>query len=1282
MNTISRRNFLELTALGLGGLAIGPAWSLAGQEGAASENLQALYGKFKDPERRFSIRPFWFWNGKLDGAELRRQIKQMVDHGVYGAYAHNRDGLQTPYLSEAWWQVVGEALQAARENGFSLCMVDEFEWPSGEARDYWMPGANKSRVVAANADFHMRRLRPQETHVSGPRRFTLPLPAETVAAVAGKLAARATLDGDSLKTLPLEPGAKQMEWDVPPGDWIVFTYSLETTIGQPDHGTVDLMSREAVAKYIEIYYDEFHRRYGTYFGNAMPATFADHEGTYGAKLPWTPALLETFRRKTGYALEPYLPALTYDIGARTEKVRCDLLDTVSELYSNNFFQQVTDWCRQHHIDHSGHVWEESLFFGPAVQGDFFRVLRSMSNPGCDTLVEWGRQGVWLKEVTSIADFEGRHAVCENQGVQGEDSYLSPEGMKRVSNSLGAWNIGEFIPHAFDYDLSRINFPPDWFRSQPYLPWFRAYADHMRRISFINCESHLVADILVLYPQVSIWGDSAPAFRTEGTGGLLNNASWSRDAVDTNEQFAMLKLQLSGQRLDFKVADDHYMAQSRIDGRHLHIADSDFGVMILPPMSTTRRSTAAKVRDYFQSGGTVIALRQLPANSVEDGRNDPALKAIWEQTFDARPASQPFRLKQNSAGGRAYFVPGSVPDLLQVLRQAIDPDVEVTDGPTDHLYVMHKIKAGVHLYWIVNDTAEPRTNVLRLRAKGRAERWNAHTAERLPLFYQTLGEKTGVRLSLGPWDAAYVVFDDQGPSQPLALNSTNWGELYIAAVTDDAVTIRGRALLESAAPLFAVLGAGQNQFRGEYKPANLSAVEITGEWTATVEDPPIPLPYALVMDDPDNQGMRERWFHQGAERLPWNPLWLSPMSNSIREWNVIGPFPDPADDGLKLSFPPEKATYYAATYKGSEDRLVQWSTVNAADYRVTPAPGGWSLGTAVISGGPYGAESFIVNYGAPLRVAPLAGVVYVQTNVYSAGDADAMLVLVTSNPRAVFLNGVRVYSRFLRPLYNQMTDGFADRVPIRLKAGWNSVLLKFLHNPADEKAADFTCRIEGREGAPLMGLIASSRVLESPLPATAPGYRWLRFPAPALAGALRVPPLQFPWLAFVDAKSVPAASEIPLPKGARVVTLRVAANEPLQIPFSFSPVAASLPLGTWNVPGMEYYSGRITYEKDVDVPASLLSERVLLDCGEVGVVAEAWVNGQAVGSRPWAPYVFDVSSQLHAGSNHIKVRIANTAANASAVGIYHDTLKNIDCNGWYGPARLTPYVDREVRCTRV
>ena len=331
MLPITRRHFLGITATGLGGLWLGEPWPARANTAPSAAAFEELHKRFQDPERKYSIRPFWFWNGKLDGEELGKQIRQMVEHGVYGAYAHNRDGLETPYLSEAWWQAVGEALHAAREAGFSLCMVDEFEWPSGEARDYWLPGTNKSRVVAANPDFRMRCLRPHETEAAGNQPLNLSLPAHTALVVAGRLLGPGRLDGESLRTLDWDRGTQKLSWTAPEGKWLVSVYGLEET-QSPDGGTVDLMSSEAVRKFIDIYYEEFYQRHKDYFGKTFVATFADHEGSYGATIGWTPRLFETFAQQKGYRLEAYLPALKYDIGPKTEKLRCDYQDVVSELY--------------------------------------------------------------------------------------------------------------------------------------------------------------------------------------------------------------------------------------------------------------------------------------------------------------------------------------------------------------------------------------------------------------------------------------------------------------------------------------------------------------------------------------------------------------------------------------------------------------------------------------------------------------------------------------------------------------------------------------------------------------------------------------------------------------------------------------------------------------------------------------------------------------------------------------------------------------------------------------
>jgi hypothetical protein len=313
---------------------------------------------------------------------------------------------------------------------------------------------------------------------------------------------------------------------------------------------------------------------------------------------------------------------------------------------------------------------------------------------------------------------------------------------------------------------------------------------------------------------------------------------------------------------------------------------------------------------------------------------------------------------------------------------------------------------------------------------------------------------------------------------------------------------------------------------------------------------------------------------------------------------------------------------------------------------------------------------------------MEGTVYLQTNIYHPQGGEAVMVLGSPRPTTVFVNREKAYSRWVRPLYFDPTEGFATRIPLTLRAGWNNVMLKFLHNGLeDDQQPRFTCRIDHEDGGPIDGLVANSRITTDPR-AAPPGYRWLSFATPPVAGSLRIPHLKDTYLVFVGNKSVSAAEEITLPSGTRNVTLRVSARETLDHPFSITTSPAVVPLGTWKVPGLEHFSGTMVYERTVDVPASLLTERVLLDCGVVGVCAEAWVNGTALGKRPWSPYVFDVTEQLHPGKNQIKVKVANTEGNARAMGPWIGNLANIDIDGWHGPARLVPFFEREIVCGKL
>ena len=77
--------------------------------------------------------PFWFWNARLSAGEIRRQVAEMAAQGIRGFFIHPRQGLDCPYLSEEFFDRVGDAVAAAEKHGLRVHLYDEYPYPSGAA---------------------------------------------------------------------------------------------------------------------------------------------------------------------------------------------------------------------------------------------------------------------------------------------------------------------------------------------------------------------------------------------------------------------------------------------------------------------------------------------------------------------------------------------------------------------------------------------------------------------------------------------------------------------------------------------------------------------------------------------------------------------------------------------------------------------------------------------------------------------------------------------------------------------------------------------------------------------------------------------------------------------------------------------------------------------------------------------------------------------------------------------------------------------------------------------
>jgi hypothetical protein len=1280
--------------------------------GAEEERAQGgrLYAGFLDPPREYSTMPFWFWNGKMEGPKIQEEIRRMVDQHVYGAFLHARDGLLTPYHSEEWWQAIGAGLEQSKRSGFSFNFVDEYDWPSGEARNIWMAGNHQSEVLARKPEYRMKSLSYKAEVVKGPKEVLLTAPPELQAAVVARWLGENRIDGQSLQLLgpPVESG--QVKWQAGDGDWVIVEFYLEPSMGF-DGGVVDLMNPQAMKLFFDLSYGEFQRRFGSYFGNTIHYSFADHEGDYGYRIAWTPALFDTFAQRTGYDLHKVLPLLIYDGGDSTIKVRCDYLATVTQLYQESFWKGITDSAAKLGIGRTGHAWEESLQWAAALEGSLFAVERGLNPVGVDSLFDYGRQPLNFKVAQSVADFEGRRFMCENQGVQGTDSYLDMEGLRRGTNGIGLWGVNLFVGHAFNYDASRANYPPDWFH-QPYWPYFHYYADYTRRISYMNSQSRHATNVLLYYPILSMWANSEPVFSGTAPYDRIGAPEvWKNLTITINDYYTRLILRLSDRQWDYNIADDDYLAGARVEGKELVIGPQRFQAIILPPISTLSRTTLEKIQEFYQAGGTVLGIRILPSSSPEVGEHDAELENGIAGLFGAGASNTPLPSteQQSAGGGRAYFVSHDVETLIDLLDSSVPKDVRVVSGSSAGLYFEHREKMGKNYYWVVNDSDRFRTNHVLLSVPGVPEKWDALSGKRSRLFYVNHPQGTEVRLDFGPWDAYYVVFNPlEGQGQKAELVSTNSESLAVVSRQSDAIQVRASAPCTQHDIEVTMRVDGQT-YRARMPIAGLKPISLSGNWGFRPELERVEIPYVKVKDAKEGEGEKLGWSRARFDDAAWPSLWLSEAENTVRNWNLIGPFPNADDAGFETVYPPE--TEFNAVipakagiqpekmYAGLHGDQVGWKRYYGDEPYLTL--GHWNI-WMVTEGGPFDDSAHIVQFNRALETSGHDWVTsYALTYLNSPKDQQAKFVVAADNCVKVWLNRQQVFARLRHPFWYEMNDNWADQIPVELRAGWNEVLLKVgLGRGAASGYYGFTFRVADQEGKTLRGIINGMLPYDAQKAAnTHPGMRWYRTEVPPGVTAVVPPTLQGPYRmilngvelkpaggARIDIRHLLTCSGDPASAGSppqgdlncagkNMLVIVARADDRMSSPMEFVSGATPFALEAWTKTPLANFSGTAIYEKSFTLPDTYRGKRLVLDLGRVSSVAEVYVNGRQAGTLVWSPFKLDITEFTKPGENHLKIRLTDTEANARAVGPSRRILANIDVCGLEGPVEIVPYTEQ-------
>ena len=672
----------------------------------------ALLKRFKSPSSDYAPISFYFWNGEpLTRERLSWQLEQVRAQGIMGtiiSYIHQPDDRldpgDPPVFSEAWWELFAWFIAESKRLGMRVGVQDYgIVNPTLEALACEHPelrGGTLHHVSASGSNGDTIRLE-------------LPTDAEIVALRAYVTRGDALELETSIELTVGSPSSTSFDWVAPAGFWTVVAVCHQATGFNPLHP-------ESGAFAIERLYAPFAEHCKDELGRTLNVFFQD-ELNFGNSQPrWSAQVSQAFAERKGYALEPEIAALWFDLGPRTAKLRIDYADVVTALTEEGYFRPVFEW-HERHGTLFGHdnLGRGDISTSLAAYGDAFRTMRWFSAPGCDDpYLHLDRRFMGFKVNSSIAHLYGRPRVW-NEGFYGSGWGVTPAQLLAALNEDFAYGATLFNPHALYYTTLGGWWewaPPDFHFRQPYWTMTAPLWAYVTRLSLLLSSGHHRCDVAILYPSTDLEAgfEGAP------------------------EAAASLGRRLCDAGTDFDFLDFESLERATVEGDALRVAGERYRALIFPAVRAVRFSSIEKALAFKRAGGLVIALGCVPTCSDRIGGDDAVLNAMLEELFaESGVAADDVAVSARlDARLERDFLP-DVPDLCVLHRSVDDLDV----------------------YYVFNRSSVRRTVAPLFRATGCAQLWDAWTGETTPaLGCRVIGAHQRVPLTLEPFEARLVVFD--------------------------------------------------------------------------------------------------------------------------------------------------------------------------------------------------------------------------------------------------------------------------------------------------------------------------------------------------------------------------------------------------------------------------------------------------------------------------------------------------------------------------------------------
>lgn len=553
----------------------------------------------KNPPAVYRGKPFWAWNGKIEKAEVERQIEALKKMGFGGAFIHSRTGLVTEYMSDEWLDDVKFAAEKLHENGMEAYLYDEDRWPSGTCGGY----------VTQKKRFQAKYMTYKEItdEYEKPENFIV-------------------LFAVVFSGLSVEKYRKIKEpADKTDGERVfVFYYDyMQKDSFYNGYTYADTMNAEATDRFIELTHEKYYKAFGELFGSVIKGIFTDepHRNPYlngfGRKeknaekeIPYTYALFEEFEKRKGYKIEERLPLLWFG-SAKSEfcKEAYDLIEVEQELFIENFAVPYQKWCKEHGILVTGHVLhEDNLAAQTTMCGSVMRYYEFMDMPGMDNLCEDNFAVNVPSLVKSVAKQLGKKFVLDEL-YAATGWKMTFAAYKRTGDWQSMGGINLRCPHLSWYTMkgqAKRDYPASFLTQSAWYSDHDYIESYFSRLQYLLTEGEEDADTAIINPVESLWG-------------LVNERTFVNCFGSDNptvvrlerEYYELFKyIRLNDGAADY-IDEGIFAEHGYSENGELVVGKKRYKKIILNGNLNLRSTTLNALKEFIADGGTLILAGNMP-----------------------------------------------------------------------------------------------------------------------------------------------------------------------------------------------------------------------------------------------------------------------------------------------------------------------------------------------------------------------------------------------------------------------------------------------------------------------------------------------------------------------------------------------------------------------------------------------------------------------------------------------------------------------------------------------